>query len=221
MIRYFFRFKFIRRILAISAVAAASLCAITLTAEVIASELMWRAHRNGQSLQSSVDAAIVLGASMDPDGKLAWNSRRRVQAGVYLLKSGKTRSLIFSGRGPGFDFLPVGRLMFDYAVELGARPDELYIEEQAGTTIQNLEFSFQIADKIGAGRIALVSDAFHLTRAWALASAMGRTDISLASVDHRRWHWRHDVPMMHMREALAWWYNLGKVALWHQQNRRT
>lgn len=184
-------------------------------AEVAVAEAMQRAHASGRSLAAPVDAVIVLGASMDPDGRPAWNSRRRVQAAVALLNEGRTGVLIFSGGGPAGLFSSVGELMRDHALELGAPADRLLVETKSHTTIENLENSLPLAVARGYRRIALLSDAFHLARARALAAWMGRPDVALVSVDHRRWHWRPDVPLFHLREAAAWWLNLGRVAGWH------
>ncbi len=59
-----------------------------------------------------------------------------------------------------------------------------------------------------------MTDAFHLERARRLAAYFGRDEIGLVAVrglEHERWHERtwHVV-----REAMAWWYNLAKVAAW-------
>ncbi len=193
----------------------AALAAATQAAEVIASERAWARHRAGRSITAPVDAAIVLGGTMDPDGRLAYNSRRRVQAGVKLLDDGKAGVLLFTGGGAEPWVSPAAEKMRDYALELGAPAARLLVEPEAGTTVENLRFSFRIADAHGLHRLALVTDAFHLTRAWALAAWMGRGDVALVSVDHRHWQWRYETPVLHMREAAAWWYNLGKVAAWH------
>ncbi len=194
---------------------AAAVAVLTIAAEVVVSGEILKTHRLGSSLATPVDAAIVLGASLDPDGRPSWHTRRRVQAAVALLNDGKAGALIFSGGSPNALQPSATELMRDHALELGAPADRLLVETGSHTTIDNLEFSLPLADARGYRRLALVSDAFHLARAWALAAWMGRPDVELVSVDHRRWHWRHDVPMMHLREAVAWWLNLGRVAGWH------
>lgn len=188
--------------------------AATQAAEVVATEIALDRHRLGASITEPVDAAIVLGAGFDPDGRIAWNSRRRVQAAVRLLEAGKADVLILSGNGPRPWFGTVAEMMRDYALDVGVPPEKLIVEPDATTTVQNLIFSFRIADRNGYRRLALVSDAFHLPRSWALAAWMGRPDVELVSVDHRPWTWRPEDAFLNMREALAWWFNLGKVAAW-------
>ena len=198
-----------------AAIAGVCLAALTVAAEVALSEYLWNAHRNGQSMTAPVDATIVLGGPTDPDGAPSWITRRRVQAAVRLLEAGKTEALIFSGGGAIPHFRPAGELMRDHALTLGAPADRLHVEGESHTTIDNLELSLPLAERLGQRRLALLTDAFHLGRAWALAAWMGRSDVALVSVDHRHWHWRHDVPMLHLREAVAWWVNLARVAGWH------
>jgi len=185
----------------------------TQIAEAVMAERVWRQHRGGLSLDRPVDAAIVLGGDFDPDFRPSWVTRRRVQAGVALLQSGKAAALIFSGGGTKW-VRPVAEMMRDHAIELGAPPDRLFLETESHSTLQNLYFSFPLAKSHGFERLALVSDAFHLTRAKALAAWMGHGDIAVVSVDHRVWHWRFTQIVLHVREALAWWFNLGKALAW-------
>lgn len=201
------------------AVAMAAVGALTLLLEIAASEAVLTRHRAGAAIETPVDAAIVLGAQFDPDGILSWNSRRRAQNAARLLEAGKAKALIFSGAGAPPWFKSVGELMCREAAGMGAPEAQLYVDPNARTTIQNLEYAFAIADAQGFRRLALVSDAYHLTRAWALAAWLGQPGVALAAVDFKLWHWRPGALYAHLREAAAWWYNLAKVVVFSLEDR--
>ncbi|MEL6217895.1 MAG: YdcF family protein [Pseudomonadota bacterium] len=161
------------------------------------------------------DLGIVLGASVDGDGRLAYNSRRRVAAGVALLEAGKIERLIFSGGlGGNHPETPAAMLMRDHALALGAPAEALSVEPHAVSTFENLRFAFPMAAAMGADRLVLVSDPSHLARSWALARFLGRPDVALVSAHgvETVW-WPHRVVGLG-REALAWWLNIGKAAAW-------
>lgn len=169
-------------------------------------------HLEGASLTEPVDVVIVLGAGLDPDGWLAYSSRRRVYAAVRLLRTGKTRAVIFSGSG--WEGEGVGALMRDLAITVGAPPEKLFAENRSVSTFQNLLFSFPIADRAGFERIALVSDSFHLQRAATLSAFFGRPDVGLVAArgfDDMR-PAQQIGPIL--REALSWWLNFLRMIGW-------
>lgn len=160
------------------------------------------------------DAAIVLGGPMDPDQRPAWPTRRRVDAGVALLARGEALRLILSGgpsdaagRGPA-------AMMRAHAIEQGAPEEMLALEPTALTTLDNLVQGLALADARGWRRVAVVSDAWHLPRAMLLARLLGRGDLVPVAVNARPWMWTRDTPLLYLREAAAWWLNLGRAALW-------
>ncbi|MEM8790834.1 MAG: YdcF family protein [Pseudomonadota bacterium] len=189
--------------------------AATVVAVVIASSQMRMAHQEGASLAHPVDAAIILGGGIDPDGMLSYSSRRRVAAGVRLLADGKAELLILSGgRGPRNRNLSQGELMRRLALSYGAAPEQLIAEERAISTFQNLLFSYPIAEGAGATNLAIVTDPFHLYRASWLSALFGRGDTALIAADGQRYdHWLRRA-YVHNREALAWWFNILKAAGW-------
>lgn len=190
-----------------------------LAATVVA--VLWFSSRNldthgeGRGLAAPVDALIVLGGGVDGDGMPAYSTRRRVAAAVELLAAGRARALILTGgldsHWPG---APAALLMRDYALSLGAPGAALIVEDRSRSTLENLRFAFALARERGFGRLAIVTDAFHLERARWLAAWLGRPDIGLVAVDGLRHDGLGDRVWSILREALAWWFNLGKVAAW-------
>ena len=188
---------------------------LTLAAVVYFSDRNLRLHGNGRSLEAPVDAAIVLGGGVDPDGVLGFSTRRRVATGVSLLAAGKARHLILSG-GPILHqrVTAAAELMREHAVALGAPPDTLVLEARSRSTFENLRFSLRIAEERGFERLAVLTDAHHLERARWLAGYFGAGEIGLVAargLEHESWH---DRAYHVAREALAWWYNLAKIAAW-------
>jgi len=94
------------------------------------------------------------------------------------------------------------------------QPDKLLVEPRAVSTFENVRFTVELLGERPEGRVILVTDPVHMLRAralwryfvgdwpdYALARARGEP-ISRARLTY------------HMREAAAWWLNLGKVAAW-------
>lgn len=196
------------------ALLGAVLCGATLVAVQVASDRVLEAHRDGVGM-APVDAIIVLGSGVDGDGVLGYSSRRRIAAAVAAWRAGKARAIITTGgTGAWHPGVSSAALMADHAIALGLPPGAVLLEERSTTTLENLRFAFDIADAAGMARVALASDAFHLVRARALAGWLGRPDLPLVAADGLA---REPLPMRAvnlLREAAAWWFNLGKVIGW-------
>ena len=189
--------------------------AVTLAAVIWQDTQVTAATARGRALAGPVDAAIVLGAGVEGDGRLAYNSRRRVAAGVRLLQAGRARHLIFSGGvGGNHPATSAAALMRQHAIRLGAAPERLLLEPRAVSTFENIRFSFALAAARGFESLALVSDGYHLTRASWLAAYFGRPELPLATAEGFARAWWPVRSAHYVREALAWWYNLAKVAGW-------
>lgn len=202
--------RWLRRAVAAGALVL-MLTAISVTA---AAYIMQQRHGHGRSLDQPVDAAIVLGSGIDPDGVINYPARRRVATGVNLLRAGKVERLIMSGGMIELVGTSAGAMMRDHALSLGAPEDAILVEGKARTTAENLQLSFRLARQAGLSRLAIVTDDFHLLRASWLARYFGECGIDLVSVRavvSEPWYlMMRDIT----RESAAWWYNLGKVALW-------
>jgi uncharacterized SAM-binding protein YcdF (DUF218 family) len=170
---------------------------------------------HGRGPDAPVEAILVLGGGVDGDGVLGYSSRRRVVVAVAMLKGGQAQSLIFTG-GPGWmtPGYTAAQLMQKHAISLGAAPDVLLTENRSTTTFENLRFGFALADKEGFTDLAILTDAFHLERAYWLAGYFGHQDIDLVAVRGLEYDGHANRVWSILREALAWWYNLAKVGGW-------
>lgn len=192
-----------------------ALLAVTAAAVSWCAERNAELHRPAQALTDPVDAIIVLGGGVDPDRVLGYSSRRRVQAGVSLLMEEKARYLILAG-GPLRSSAPrpMAELMRDHAIRLGASRGALLVEHRSATTFENLRFSFELAEAHGFERLAVLTDAYHLERARRLAAYLGEPGIVPVAVPRLEVEGLLSRILETTREAMAWWYNLGKVAAW-------
>jgi uncharacterized SAM-binding protein YcdF (DUF218 family) len=198
-------------------VAAGGLVLLALTYLAVWLMQGWqqRTHHVARPVVPPVDAVIVLGGGMDPDGTLNTIGRARADAAMRLLARGDAAHAIFTGTGFAGDAAPSeAAAMRARALARGAERERLIVEPDARTTLENLTLSFAIADRKGFGRLAVLTDAFHLTRALALARLLGR-DVVPVAVDRGAGALpaAEQVPVL-LRETLAWWYNLGKAAAW-------
>ncbi len=161
---------------------------------------------------SEADAILVLGAGMKPDGTLDQATSARVMAGVALYEQGLAPVLMTSG-GPAVVGGPTaGAQMARLAAAAGVPESALKAEEHSTSTLQNALFSAPILKAGGHERVIVVTEGFHMARAitslrWAGVSVSGAHVSTMFRTGS-------SVRML-VREAIAWPFNLGRVAAWH------
>lgn len=199
--------------LAVLVIATSAILAITSGFVLYFSAVNLQRYGDGRSLQVPVDVVLVLGGGHDGDGMISPSSRRRVRTAVGLLQAGRTQNLIFSGGRPaGSSDVQEAFLMRDFALTLGAPAERLLTELKAASTFGNLRYGFALARTNGFERIAILTDAFHLERARRLSTYLGHPQVGLIAADGLR---GEPVPVRVwsiLRESLAWWYNLARIA---------
>ena len=189
----------------------AAVLALTILAVVIQSARIHAVHGEARSLSEPVDIAIVLSSGLDPDRVPTYLTRRRVGMGVYLLDEGKTKRLLMTGTtNPGLT-PTVADMMLKQAVEYGAPAKAILVETEARSTLDNLRFAHAMAMAEGAGRVAIITDNFHMARTLWLARYLELEGVEPVSVDSIRYISTHSTLWWYTREALAWWLNLGKI----------
>lgn len=164
-----------------------------------------------------VDVIICLGGGA-VDQQLDEGSTRRTDHCIELFEAGVAPRVHFTGTGPGP--LAGARGMAARALAMGLPPEAISIETMSHSTLQNALFS-QIALE-GTRSSVLVSDAFHLPRAWASFQAMGYRDIqvspsarmAMVSFEISLGSDRLDAAFMLVRESLAIWFNAGRLVVW-------
>jgi uncharacterized SAM-binding protein YcdF (DUF218 family) len=110
------------------------------------------------------DVVVVLGARVLPDGQPSPALRARIEKAVDLYHQGVAPRLLFSG-GVGLYPPAEARVMKELAVRLGVPAEACLVEEQSHSTEQNARFSADVLRSLGARRVVVVSDPYHLLRA--------------------------------------------------------
>ena len=85
---------------------------------------------------------------------------------------------------------------------------------KANSTLQNALFSRAVLGDAAHGSVILVSDGFHLARAWLTFRWAGYGPIGLAAASA----FGDQPPAKQLRrvgrETLAWWFNLARIGAW-------
>jgi uncharacterized SAM-binding protein YcdF (DUF218 family) len=110
------------------------------------------------------DIVVVLGARVLPGGVPSAALRARLEKAVVLYQRGLVPRLLFSG-GVGVNPPSEARVMRALAVRLGVPEEACLLEEQSHSTEQNARFSAEVLRSLGARRVVVVSDPYHLLRA--------------------------------------------------------
>ena len=124
------------------------------------------------------DYLIVLGAAVYGDQPSLTLIRRLEGALDYLETYPDAVAIVSGGQGPG-ETITEARAMYDWLTAAGVEPARVLMEPKATTTEENLKFSFDIIRSRGdepAGKVAIVSSAYHLYRAKCLAAKLGVPD---------------------------------------------
>jgi len=160
-----------------------------------------------------VDVIVCLGAGMDPDGTLHRAAVQRVETCVLLFEAGAAPRVHFTGGQAVATGPSAGFQMGALAQEMGLPETAISIEEASHSTLQNALFSQPMLED--AASIRIVTEAFHLPRAYASFALMGQHDIHLTMSEPVRtrpgggWKWS-----VLAREALAIWFNAARYMIW-------
>lgn len=188
--------------------------ALTVLAVVAASVHAAFRHGDPAALAPPATTLVVLGGGINADGTLGAPGYRRLRTAIAALEAGHADRLLLSSGSRARSGLTEAEAMRDLALAEGIAPERIVVEPRSATTFENLRFSFRLAEERDLGRLALVTDPYHLPRAAALAAWYGRPGIGLlAARGVSGAPWERQVQHT-VREALAWWYNLYKVAAW-------
>ena len=105
------------------------------------------------------DAVIVPGV---PFNEPTWDKPMlmRVVWAVHLYKRGLTKNIIMSGSSVYTPYVEA-KIMKQYAIALGVPEENIFIEERAEHSTENVWYSFKLGKKLGFNNIALCSDPFQ------------------------------------------------------------
>ncbi|MEM9320810.1 MAG: YdcF family protein [Pseudomonadota bacterium] len=164
----------------------------------------------GPALPEPADAIICLSAGMasETSPEAGPSSVRRAETCAALYHAGLAPQVIFTGAGHEFGSAAAG--MAVVARGEGVPEAAISVEPRAHSTIQNAAFSLPMI-RAEPRHVIVVSDAFHLPRAWIIFRAFGAPDITLYPTPDlpapKAWRWI-------LRESIALWFNLWRAVLY-------
>ena len=129
--------------------------------------------------EPTAQAIVVLGGNPPENGVLTGDSAERMAHALALFDAGKAPVLVLTGGGP----VPVAPVMGAAAEAAGVPAEARLIEATATSTLQNALFTADFEDLDKTQPIILVSQCYHLPRAWASFRWAGFETIHLSAAD--------------------------------------
>ena len=146
---------------------------------------------------AGLDALIVLGARVDPDGPSP-ALRRRLNAVMAVLDEHPGAVIIASGgQGPD-EPMSEARCIREELVRRGVNPARIRLEEASTTTAENLAFSRALLPAPDA-RVGIVTNNYHVWRAVHLARRQGYPRVWGIAAKYTGW----TLPHYMIREAIC------------------
>ena len=156
--------------------AAAALIAVGLVYFSVLEVLILSASRTSDDVYEK-PYVVVLGAQVKgtrPSPSLFY---RLAAAQEILTLNPDAVAIVTGGQGEGED-VTEAECMRSWLVSAGIDPERIICEDKATSTMENLEFSFDIIRERGDepdGSVAIVSSSYHLYRAKSMAARLGVT----------------------------------------------
>jgi len=118
------------------------------------------------------ECAIVFGAAVHKNSTPGPGIRRRVRTATDLYNEGKIEKLYFSGGfGSTFQAKSEAMVMKEVALEAGVPEKDIFIEEQATSTWENIEYTAPMMQNCTS--VVGISDRYHLARIKLIAHKQG------------------------------------------------
>ncbi len=105
------------------------------------------------------DAIIVPGVPY-ADGDWQELLQKRIQWGVFLYKEGLARNIIFSGAAVYTPYVE-SKIMRLFALEYGVPDSVIFTEQKAQHSVENVYYSYLLAQDRGFKQVALATDKFQ------------------------------------------------------------
>ena len=124
-------------------------------------------------------AIVILGGNASPDGTLTGDTAERFAHAQTLFKTGAAPFLVLTGGG----IPPVALDMEQAARAAGIPENVLLVEAASQSTLQNALFTADLEALDKTQPIILVSQRYHLPRAWASFRWAGFQTVHLSAAD--------------------------------------
>ena len=126
-----------------------------------------------------VDAILVLGCGVRPDGTPSLMLRDRLEMGLKLYEAGAAPKLLMSGDHGRVEYDEVNA-MRDYALERGVPSEDVFMDHAGFSTYESM---YRARDIFQCEKILIVSQRYHLYRAVYDARALGLEAYGVAAED--------------------------------------
>jgi len=130
------------------------------------------------------DAIIVPGYPFE-DGEWSMIIKIRVYWASYLYKTGLTKNIIFSGSSVYSPYVE-SQIMSLYAQKLGVPASNIYTEEEAEHSSENLYYSYKMAKRKGFKKVALATDPFQTLFLKSFIKEMGFNDLVSLPINFKK-----------------------------------
>ena len=149
------------------------------------------------------DAVVVLGAGVNGTQPSLSLYTRLTAALDYLEENPDVPVVLTGGLGYGEE-ITEARCMYDWLTARGVDPARLIMEEQAGNTAENFDFSKELLEEQGIdpaeNLVAVVTNDFHIARSRLIAARQG---YGHAFGVPAKLPWRHLEVNYYLRESFA------------------
>lgn len=167
--------------------------------------------------EDAADVIIVLSAGLTRDAlELDPFTRARVGRAVELWRKGAAPHILVSGGEDLNTGLRLSVTMKLAAMEMGARERYVFTETSSVSTFENARFTLETGRDEGWKRAIVVTDDFHLLRAWTLFEFWRRPGdmeiVALAAAEGRQAAGFGPTMLLMLRETLAVPFNVAKMA---------
>lgn len=156
--------------------------------------------------EEQVDYMVVLGAKVNANGPSVSLWDRICAAYTYLEEHPQTIAIVSGGQGTD-EPITEAECMFRELVSLGIDPKRIWVEDQATSTWENMNFTLNlIEEKTGQrpGKLGVLSSEYHLFRASLFARACGVEFVGIPAQTSR---WGQRINHF-MREVAGVWHYL-------------
>ena len=162
--------------------------------------VVYQERRAGDELTES-DVIIVLGARVKPDGVLSNSLQYRLEKAMEVYEAGYARRFIVCGAKGSDEPVDEATAMREYLLERGVPAEDVFTDPVSVNTRQNLINALAIMQEQDMHSAIIVTNAYHVARAKALASDLGIEALGASAKMPRglRIPWK-----MRLREALSW-----------------
>ncbi|MEY8883231.1 YdcF family protein [Donghicola sp. XS_ASV15] len=188
-------------------------CALVGLFTALGSALLTRNCADVMPSRSHYDTIVVLSGSLGSKGKIGPDTALRTDAGIDLFERGIAPNLHMTG-GVSENRVHVAAAiqMAERTAEAGVPLAAISVEDDSRSTLQNARNSVSMLE--GQERIILVSDGYHLWRAWLSFAWAGHPPAGLCKSTSFRPDGAEMSARLVVREALALWFNVGRAAVW-------